>query len=351
MATLRRRLGRTDIEVSALCLGSMTWGTQNTAEEGAAQIDRALERGVDFIDTAEMYPTNPARPETVGRTEEILGRWVAQSGRRGDVVIATKVLGEGTQLARGGAPVTGATMRAALEGSLRRLRTDMVDLYQLHWPNRGSYHFRRYWSYDATEAKATRAETRAHIEDMLETADALIREGKMRAFGLSNETAWGVAQWLEIAERDGLPRVASVQNEYSLLCRGYDLDLAELSHHEDVGLLAYSPLAAGMLTGKYAGGAIPEGSRASINPTLNGRMVESAHAAVDAYGDVARRHGLDPTQMALAWCLTRPFMASVIFGATSLAQLDVALGAADLTLSQEALDDVQAVYRRWPAPI
>lgn len=347
----RRALGRTDVTVSPLCLGSMTWGTQNTAAEGAAQIDQALAAGVNFIDTAEMYPTNPIRAETVGRTEEIIGEWVATSGRRDAVVIATKVLGEGSALARGGAPVTGAIFREAVEGSLRRLRTEMIDLYQLHWPNRGSYHFRRSWTYDPRQAKQNRVATRAHILDMLETADALIGEGKIRAFGLSNETCWGAAQWLEIAETHGLPRIASLQNEYNLLYRPFDLDLAELCHHEDVALLAYSPLAAGLLTGKYLGGARPDRSRGALNPTLGGRLTDHAEAAVAGYVQVARDHGLDPAAMAIAWLLMRPVACFPIIGATTPAQLSVALSALEVTLSEAALADIQSVYRRHPAPI
>lgn len=343
------KLGRSEIVVSRICLGSMTWGTQNTPEEGWAQIDRALDRGVNFIDTAEMYPTNPMKPETVGRTEEIIGEWLARNvARRGEVVIATKVSSDGAPV-RGGAAPDGATMRAAVDDSLRRLQTDYIDLYQLHWPIRGSYHFRQAWTYDPT--RQARGTVEPHVVDMLETANALMKEGKIRAFGLSNETCWGVAQWLKASEAHGLPRVVSTQNEYSLLYRNFDLDLAELSHHEDVGLLAYSPLAAGILSGKYLGGSMPAPSRAAITPKLGGRLVEAQEPATAAYVDIARRHGLDPSAMAIAFCLTRPFMTSAIIGATTLAQLDTALSAADLTLSDEVMTELQAVFRRFPAPI
>lgn len=348
----RNKLGRTDIQVSELCLGSMTWGTQNTEAEGHAQIDCALDHGVNFIDTAEMYPTTPLTKETVGDTERVIGTWVAKSGRRDDVVIATKVSGAGFRHVRDGAPISADTIEAALSTSLENLQTDYIDLYQLHWPNRGSYHFRQSWSYDPTGQ-----DTAATLENMREVLDALaghMKAGKIRAIGLSNESAWGTSQWLRIAEAENLPRMASIQNEYSLMCRVYDLDLAELSHHEDVGLLSFSPLAAGLLTGKYAGfegDARPSGSRADVSSaSLGGRWTKSAHEAVAAYGKVADRHGIDLTQMSLSWCLTRPFMTSVIFGATSQEQLRNSLEASQLELSQEVLSDIASVYRDYPIP-
>ena len=341
-------LGRTGLEVSALCLGSMTWGTQNTEAEAHAQIDTALGHGVNFIDTAEMYPVNPTRAETVGRTEKIIGSWIAKTGRRDDVILASKHSGEGFKGARDGAPITSATIPGAVEGSLRRLRTDHVDLYQFHWPNRGSYMFRQHWRYDPSGQD--RAATIAHMEDTLEALQRQVEKGNIRHFGLSNESAWGTCQWLRVAEQRGWPRVASVQNEYSLLCRLFDTDMAELSVNEDVGLLAFSPLAAGLLTGKYQGGAVPARSRMTLNETLGGRRTERAFAAVEAYLEIATRHGLDPVQMALAWCLTRPFMCSAIFGATSEAQLGRALGSADVTLSGEVLDEIDSAHRAHPMP-
>lgn len=343
------KLGRSDIEVSRLCLGTMTWGTQNTAEDAFGQIDRAIERGVAFMDTAELYPTNPIKAETLGRTEEIIGQWIAQNPSRRDAVrIATKVCSVGSP-ARGGAAPDGAVMRQCVEESLKRLQTDVIDLYQLHWPVRGSYHFRQAWRYDPT--RQDRAAVAPHMIDMLETADALIKEGKIRSFGLSNESCWGVAQWLRISEAHGLPRVVTTQNEYNLLYRPHDLDLAELSYHEDVGLLAYSPLAGGILTGKYLGGARPNPSRAIPSPEIGGRLVEEQEPATAAYVDIARRHSLDPAAMALAFCLTRPFMTSVIIGATTMDQLETALSAADLTLSEEVLAEIQTAYRRWPMAV
>ena len=344
----RNPLGRTGLEVSALCLGSMTWGTQTTEAEAHGQIDMALDHGVDFIDTAEMYPVNPTTAGTVGRTEEIIGTWAAATGRRNEVVLATKHSGAGFRHARDGAPITSETIPQAVEGSLRRLRTDHIDLYQFHWPNRGSYMFRQNWRYDPSGQD--RAATLAHMEDTLEALQRQVEKGNIRHFGLSNETAWGTSQWLRVARDRGWPRVASVQNEYSLLCRLFDTDMAELSLNEDVGLLAFSPLAAGLLTGKYQAGAVPAGARMTLNETLGGRRTDRAFAAVDAYLAIAARHGLDPVQMALAWVMQRPFTCSTIFGATTPAQLARALGSADVTLSQAVLDEIDAAHRAHPMP-
>jgi len=341
-------LGRTGLMVSELCLGSMTWGTQNTEVEGHAQIDRALERGINFIDTAEMYPVNPKTADTQGRTEEIIGTWMAAGGRRKDVILASKISGEGLMHVRGGAPITAATIPRAVEGSLARLQTDHIDLYQFHWPNRGSYMFRQNWTFDPS--KQNTDEVLDNMHETLEAINCEVARGTIGHFGLSNESAWGTAQFLRIAEANGWPRVASIQNEYSLMCRLYDTDLSELSAHEDVGLLAFSPLAAGLLTGKYQGGAVPAGSRRSIVDDLGGRTGDRAFAAAQAYLDVAARHDLDPAQMALAWTLTRPFMASSIFGATTMAQLDVALDAADITLSDEVLAEIDTAHRAHPMP-
>jgi len=344
----RLKLGRTDIEVSELCLGSMTWGTQNTEAEGHAQIDMALDRGCDFIDTAEMYPVNPVRAETVGITETIIGSWFAKTGRRDEVVLATKMSGLNGGFVRKNIPPNPDTLREALDGSLKRLQTDYIDLYQLHWPNRGSFQFRQNWAYDP-RGQNPEAEI-ANMVAMMEVLRELVAEGKIRAFGLSNESSWGAMQWLKAAEATGGPRVASIQNEYSLLDRLYDTDMSETSVNEEITLLAFSPLATGLLTGKYQGGVIPDGSRMSLSETLGGRRTERAFVAVDAYLDIAKRHGLDPSQMAIAWCRTRPFQTVPIFGATSLEQLDVALGAAEVTLSDAVLDEIDKAHRAHPMP-
>lgn len=340
-------LGRTGLKVSEFCLGTMTWGSQNGEEEGHAQIERAREAGCTFMDTAEMYPTTPVKPETAGRTEEIIGSWFARSGRRDEWVVATKMLGP-SPVKRDGRGITPEALPGAVHDSLRRLRTDRIDLYQLHWPNRGSYHFRQSWVYDPTGQD--RAEVRQHMANVIGVLKDLVEAGDIRHFGLSNDTAWGTARWIDEAERQGGPRVASVQNEYSLLCRLFDTDMAEMAHHEEVVLLAYSPLAAGLLTGKYQGGAVPEGSRMSINGELGGRKTPRVFEAVAAYHEVAERHGLDLVQMALAFCRSRPFPVIPIVGATDLAQLDRALGAAEVTLSDEALEDIAQAHKAHPMP-
>ncbi len=341
------KLGHTDIKVTDFCLGSMTWGTQNTPAEGHAQIDRALDAGINFIDTAEMYPVNPISAETVGLTEEIIGQWVASSGRRKDIVLASKISGEGAA-ARDGEPITAESIRRAVEGSLKRLQTDVIDLYQFHWPNRGSYMFRKNWSFDPSSQN--RAEVIANMQECMGALQDEVQRGTIRSFGLSNESAWGLTQWAEAAERTGGPRPVSVQNEYSLLCRLADTDLAETCHNEDIGLLSFSPLAAGLLTGKYQNGAVPEGSRMAINGDLGGRKTNRVFDATAAYLDIAQKHGLDPSQMALAWARQRPFMTSIIFGATSMDQLEVALGAIDLELSDEVMTDIAAAHKSHPMP-
>lgn len=342
-------LGRTGISVSEICLGTMTWGSQNSEAEAFEQMDYAVAQGVNFFDTAELYPTTPVSADTYGDTETMIGNWFARTGKRQDVVLASKVAGPGRAYIRGGSPITAQSIRTALDASLKRLQTDYVDLYQIHWPNRGHYHFRQNWDYDPSNQDREKAS--AEILETLETLGELVKAGKIRAIGLSNETTWGTQKYLTISEAKGLPRVASVQNEYNLLYRTYDLDMAELSHHENVGLLSYSPLAGGILSGKYLGGQRPAGSRGSINTDIGGRLQPLQEPAVKAYADVAKKHGLDLAQMALAFCLTRPFMASVIIGATTMEQLKADIGAADITLSDEAMKDIAAVFRQYPMPI
>jgi len=341
-------LGRTGVQVTELCLGTMTWGSQNTEAEGHAQIDAALDRGVNFLDTAEMYPVNPVTAETAGRTESIIGSWLKKSGRRGEVVIATKIVGPG-QIIRPGERIEGATIRKALDASLKRLGTDYVDLYQFHWPNRGSYHFRQNWGFNAQKQPAS-AEIEANMIECLETLTALQAEGKIRHFGLSNDSAWGTAQWIRLAEAGHGPRPASIQNEYSLMCRLYDTDLAELGNHEAVTLLAYSPLAVGMLSGKYSGGAVPEGSRRSLNRELGGRSNPRAFEIADLYVAAAREAGLDPVTMAIAWTLSRPFPIVPIIGATSVAQLEKSLDGAGMTLDPALLKSLEKIHHAHPMP-
>ena len=342
-----KTLGRTDLRVTDICLGTMTWGSQNTQDEGHAQIAMARDAGINFMDTAEVYAV-PGSPRTSGRTETIIGNWFAAHKDRDRWVLATKIAGGGSAHIRGGRRPDAASLREALEGSLRRLQTDYVDLYQIHWASRGHYHFENYWRYAPHEQDTGRV--LADMEEVLDTLGALVREGKIRHFGVSNETAWGITQWLRLAREKNLPRLVSVQNEYSLLRRIFDHDLAEISHHENVGLLAYSPLAAGLLTGKYFDGATPAGSRKDYQKGM-WRLTEHSERAAKAYHEVAARHGLDPVQMAIAFCRSRPFVTSTLIGATSIDQLTTVLGAAELALSPAVLADIEAVHRRHPRPI
>ncbi len=341
-------LGRTGIEVSEFCLGTMTFGTQTDEAEAHQQIDMSLAAGINFVDAAEMYPVNPISPETQGRTEEFIGTWFAKTGRRKDMILATKHSGAGLAHVRDGALISAKSIPEAIEGSLKRLQTDYIDLYQFHWPNRGSYMFRQNWDFDPSGQN--KAETLAHMEEALETLQKEVDKGRIRAFGLSNESTWGTAQWLRMSEDKGGPRVASIQNEYSLLCRMADTDLAELCVNEDVGILAFSPLATGLLTGKYQGGVTPDGSRKAINGDLGGRVSPRVFDAVQAYLDIAEKHGLDPVHMAMAFTVQRPFMCSSIFGATTVEQLDHILAGADLRLSAEVLKDISAAHRAHPMP-
>ena len=340
-------LGRTDLLVTEICLGTMTWGSQNTEAEGHAQIDMALEAGINFMDTAELYAV-PRSPETSGRTEEIIGSWFKKSGKRDQWILASKIAGGGVDFLRDGTRASARNIRLAVDASLKRLQTDRIDLYQIHWASRGSYNFDGSWTY-APHTQNT-SDVLANIEDMLDGLGELVKEGKLGHIGVSNETTWGIAQWLRIAEAKGLPRLVSVQNEYNLTRRQFDLDMAEISHHEQVGLLAYSPLAGGMLTGKYQNGAMPKGSRGDYQKGF-WRYNEFSDAAVAEYLKLANQYGLDPAQMAIAFTLTRPFMTSSIIGATGTDQLATAIGAADITLAPDVLEGIDAIHRRFPRPI
>ena len=341
-------LSRTGIMVSEWCLGTMTYGNQTPQADAHAQMDRALAAGITFWDTAELYPVNPVRAETVGLSEQIIGNWFAKTGRRSEVVIATKVAGPNPNFVRGGRGFDGPTIHQAVDASLRRLQTDVIDLYQLHWPERGSYMFRQNWTYDPS--KQNRAATLAHMDDVLGAMADVVAAGKVRAFGLSNESCWGTARWIDRATAMDAPRVATVQNEYSLMCRMYDTDMAEMAVNEGVTLLAFSPLAAGFLTGKYQNGAIPESSRMSLNPDMSGRKTPRAFGTVAAYLDLAAAHRLDPVHMALAWHRTRPFASIPIFGATSVAQLDRILAGADVVLSAELATAINQTHKAHPMP-
>ncbi|HNJ65784.1 MAG TPA: aldo/keto reductase, partial [Turneriella sp.] len=309
--------------------------------------DYALAQGVNFFDTAEMYAVPPAA-ETYGKTESIIGTWFAKRKNRDKVILATKIAGNGLQWIRGGSSITGETVKLAVEESLRRLQTDYIDLYQLHWPNRGSYHFSQQWNYKIKNS--TNEQELENFIEVLSTLRALMTAGKIRHVGLSNETAWGTMKYLQLSEARDLPRVQSIQNEYSLLYRLHEPDLMEISLREKVGLLAWSPLAAGMLTGKYANGARPQGSRWTLSKRFNQRDTPQAHAAVDRYLAVAKKHGLDVAQMAIAFVLSRPFVTSAIIGATSMTQLRTNIAAAEISLSDEVHSEIAAVRRDFTMP-
>lgn len=338
-----KKLGRTDISVSEICLGTMTWGKQNTEAEGHAQMDYAVTQGVNFFDTAEMYAV-PPDASTYGKTEEIIGTWFKQTGRRNDIVLASKVAGGGRPWVRGGRGIDGPSVREAVEGSLRRLQTDRIDLYQIHWPRRGHYHFEGSWDYNPY--LQDKQSVLPNMLEVLQVMGELVREGKILHFGLSNESAWGTMQYLKLSMELGLPRVQTIQNEYNFLRRYYDMDLAELAFHEDVGLLAYSPLAAGAISGKYLGGVLPPGTRGAVAGSAY-RNNQYTEPAIRAYLELAQKHGLDVNQMAIAFCLTKPFMTSVIIGATTMEQLRTNIAAADVELFDGVLNEIQQIFMRY----
>lgn len=342
-----RQLGNTDIKVSALCLGTMTFGEQNSEADGHAQLDMALDAGVNFIDTAEMYAI-PPRQETQGSTEAIIGNWLSRRKCRDKVVLATKVAGPGrdwlTYIRGGGNRLDRRNIEAAVEDSLRRLQTDVIDLYQLHWPDRHTNFFGRLGYEHQEDPDAT------PLLETLQVLGDLVQAGKIRHVGVSNETPWGVMKCLALAEQHGLPRVVSVQNPYSLLNRSFEVGLAEVAHREHTGLLAYSPLGFGVLSGKYIDGARPAGARLTLYENYTRYSNPQAQAATYEYVQLAREHGLDPAQMALAYVTSRPFLTSNIIGATTLEQLAANLASAELSLSREVLAGIEAIHQRHPSP-
>lgn len=342
-----RRLGRTDLFVSAICLGTMTFGEQNTEAEGHAQMDRAVDAGVNFFDAAELYPI-PPRPETQGRTEEIVGTWMKARGNRDRVVIATKVIGRSDMTWFRDDRVPGRVIRTqvreAVEKSLRRLRTDVIDLYQLHWPERVVSQ----WGSNPTRwSPLEPAADETPIEEQLAIFQALVDEGKIRHVGLSNESPYGTMKWLSGAEKGLGPRVVSIQNAYNLLNRTFETGLAEVTLREDVGLLAYSPLAQGYLSGKYQGGALPKGSRKQLFNRLQRYEKPGADEAIDAYLKAAREFGLDPTTFANAFVLAQPFVTASIPGATTMAQLETVLAAAAVRWTPEMQAVVDDIHQRY----
>lgn len=341
-----RKLGRSDIDVSRICLGTMTFGEQNTLEQAHRQIDYALDQGVNFIDTAEMYPVPPVA-ETQGRTEQYIGQWIRTSGKRERIVLASKVTGRSAMnYIRGGIEtrLTPDQVRQALEGSLKRLRTDYLDLYQLHWPDRRNNRFgKRGYVHDTDDDPVP-------LEDTLGELGRLVDEGKIRHVGLSNETPWGLMRAVRAAEALNRPRVVSIQNPYSLLNRTFEVGLAECAEREDVGLLAYSPLAFGVLSGKYLHDHWPEGARltrwARFARYNNSR---GSQATVD-YVALASKHGLDPAQMALAYVNSRRFVTANIIGATTMAQLESNIASDEIKLSDEVMAGIEAIHADNPDP-
>lgn len=340
----RRPLGRTGLQVSLAGLGTMTWGEQNSEREAHEQLDYALGEGVNFVDAAEMYPV-PPKAETQGRTERYIGSWLKARGARDRVILATKVTGPADMpWLRGGPRQSRSHVRQALEGSLRRLQTDYVDLYQVHWPDRGTNFFGKLGYEHKDDAGAI------PIEETLGALHELVRAGKARHVGVSNETPWGLAEYLRLSRERGWPRPAAIQNPYNLLNRTFEVGLAEFAHREDVGLLAYSPLAFGVLSGKYLGGARPPGARLTLFSRFQRYTGERVEQATRAYVELARRHGLDPAQMALAYVFSRPFVTSALVAGTSLEQLRANIAAASLSLSTEVVAALEKIHRDHPNP-
>lgn len=343
-----RTLGRTDLKVSLIGLGTMTFGQQNSESEAHEQLDYAVAQGVNLIDTAEMYPV-PPMAQTQGRTEEFIGTWLKKRNNRGQVILATKVAGVGralgvTWLRDGNNKLDRANIRQALHDSLRRLQTDYIDLYQLHWPDRRTNFFGKL-GYEHVEPDDS-----VPIEETLDALAECVREGKVRHIGVSNETPWGVSRYLHLAAVKQQPRLVSIQNPYSLLNRSFEVGLAEMAIREDVGLLGYSPLGFGVLTGKFLNGARPPQARMTLWSRFSRYTGALAEEAVAAYANIAREHGLEPTQLALAFAASRRFMASVLIGATTLAQLRTNIASVEVQLSADAVQQIEAVHRRSPNP-
>ncbi|MDC5704102.1 NADP(H)-dependent aldo-keto reductase [Vibrio europaeus] len=338
------KLPHSTLEVSKICLGTMTFGEQNTEQEAFSQLDYALERGVNFIDTAEMYPV-PPKANTQGLTEQYIGNWLAKSGKREKVVLATKVAGpRNVPYIRENMSLDRKNIHLAIDDSLKRLQTDYVDLYQLHWPQRQTNCFGQLnYPYPDAQEEVTLIET-------LEALAELIKAGKVRYIGVSNETPWGVMTLLRLAEKHELPRIVSIQNPYNLLNRSFEVGLSEISHYEGVQLLAYSPLAFGCLSGKYLNGARPEGARCSLFERFVRYFTPQGEQATQAYVDLARQHGLDPAQMALAFVNQRPFVASNIIGATNLEQLKSNIDSLDVVLTDELLQGIQEIGTTYSNP-
>ncbi|GAA3752164.1 aldo/keto reductase [Flavobacterium ginsengisoli] len=338
-------LPNTDIKVSKICLGTMTFGQQNTEEEGHEQMDYALERGVNFFDTAEMYSV-PASEATYGSTEKIIGTWFKKSGNRDKVVLASKIAGPNPNFGymREKLDFSPASIKYAVENSLKRLQTDYIDLYQMHWPERKTNNFgqRAFHGHDDV--------WQDNFREILETFDGLIKEGKIKHIGVSNENAWGMMRLLEESKYNNLPRIKTVQNPYSLLNRLFEVNSAEVSKYENVGLLGYSPLAFGVLTGKFLTGESHPKARINLFPQYKRYNSDQCTEATKLYLEIAKKHGLTLTQLAMGFVLQQPFLTSAIIGATTLEQLKENIDTIDVTLSKQILAEIDAVQAIFPDP-
>lgn len=341
-----KQLGQTNIKVSVICLGTMTWGEQNTADEAHQQLDYAVDMGINFIDTAELYPVAP-KAETQGKTESILGQWLAKRTERDKLIIASKVCASADWLPylRGGnARLDKQNIETALNASLKRLQTDYIDLYQLHWPERETNYF------GALDYYHNPKQDGVPIEETLEVLHELAQSGKIKHIGISNETPWGVTEYLRLAQQKNLPRIVSIQNPYNLLNRSFEIGLSEFSHRENVGLLAYSPLGFGVLSGKYLNGAQPAGARLTLFERFSRYTNENSIQCTKAYTELAKANGLDAAQMALAFVNSRPFVTSNIIGATNMNQLKMNIDSLEIKLSKEVLNEIETIHQRQPNP-
>ncbi len=341
-----KKLGNTDLEVSTICLGTMTWGEQNTQKEGFEQMDYALEKGINFFDTAEMYPS-PCRKETYGETEKVIGNWLSERKSRDKIILASKISGPGMSYIRGGGlQFSEENIAIAIENSLKRLKTDYIDLYQLHWPERKTNFFGKL-GYEHKEDSNEWND----FEKILIALEKFIKEGKIRYVGLSNETSWGLSKYLEISKTKQLPKMMSVQNAYNLLCRAYEIGLAEISIREKSGLLAYSPLAGGFLTGKYMNNNLPENSRQKLFGEYYTRYSKpNVSPIIEKYFNLAKKFNLDFAQMSLKFCEIQPFMTSVIIGATTMEQLKINIESVNVNLSDEIIKDINHIQKLHPNP-
>lgn len=337
------QLGHADIKVSKICLGTMTFGEQNSEHEAHQQLDYALARGINFIDTAEMYPV-PPKQETQGCTEAYIGSWLHKRKCREQIILATKVAGPGMmEYLRGGVELSAKQIRQALQESLKRLNTDYIDLYQVHWPARNTNYFGQL-GYQSNE------EINTPIKETLEALHELVTSGQVRTLGISNETPWGMMQYLNLAENNNWPRIVSVQNPYNLLNRSYEVGLAEMSHRENVGLLAYSPLGFGILTGKYLKGKRPAGARITKFERFTRYNSAEASKATEKYVALAEEYNITPAQLALAYVNSRPFVTSNIIGATSMEQLRENIDSIDVMLSNDVIQRIEEIHQMIPNP-